>query len=70
MLKEGKKMGRQETSRDLFESTTHISGKVGELSGVKLRREERGATERERRSSLHPALKRTGRESPNRLRAT
>ena len=66
----GEKMGRKEESRDLFELTAHISGKVGELSGVKLRRRERGATERERKSSLRPALNRTGRESPNRLRAT
>ena len=69
-LKEGEKMGREEESRDLFELTAHISGKVGELSGVKLRGRERGATERGRKSSPHPALKRTGRESPNRLRAT
>ena len=39
-LKEGEKMGREQESRDLFELTAHISGKVGELSGVKLRRRE------------------------------
>ena len=39
-MKEGEKMGREEESRDLFELTAHISGKVGELSGVKLRRRE------------------------------
>ena len=39
---EKKVEGREEDgeSRDLFELTAHISGKVGELSGVKLRRRE------------------------------
>ena len=39
LKEEGEKM-REEESRDLFELTAHISGKVGELSGVKLWRRE------------------------------